>query len=239
MNKGICSVSVAPVRAAASDTAEMVTQLLFGESCDIIEVEDNWTYIRIHWDGYQGWMDTKQLRPVPEALINERRTILLPKPFSVENTAEGQLLLSMGSEIDSEKAQDHQTKLPERKSIVSTARGFLHTPYLWGGRSYFGIDCSGLVQIVFKIHGVKLPRDAYQQAEVGEVLSFVGESKPGDLAFFENEAGKITHVGIMLDDQNIIHAHGKVRIDTLDSVGIYNADLRKHTHKLRFVRRVL
>ena len=110
---------------------------------------------------------------------------------------------------------------------------------MWSGRSFFGIDCSGFTQLVFKVHGIKLPRDAYQQAEVGNVLDFVEESEPGDLAFFENEVGKISHVGIMLEDQKIIHAYGKVRIDLLDSTGIFNKDLGKHTHKLRFVKRIL
>jgi cell wall-associated NlpC family hydrolase len=106
-------------------------------------------------------------------------------------------------------------------------------------QSFFGIDCSGFVQLVYKIHGIFLPRESHQQAEIGEVLSFVEESKPGDLAFFENLEGQISHVGIMLEDQKIIHAFGKVRIDSLDSTGIFNKELNKHTHKLRFLRRVV
>ena len=120
-----------------------------------------------------------------------------------------------------------------------TAKEFLNAPYLWGGKSFFGVDCSGFTQLVYKVNNVKLPRDAYQQAEVGEALSFVEESQPGDLAFFENAEGRIIHVGIMLDDQKIIHASGKVRIDTLDSTGIFNQEMNKHTHKLRFVKSIL
>ena len=126
-----------------------------------------------------------------------------------------------------------------RESIVEDALGFLNAPYLWGGRSFFGIDCSGFTQIIYKINGIKLPRDAYQQVECGEALDFVEEAKGGDLAFFENENGDIIHVGIMLDDQKIIHAHGKVRIDELDSIGVFNKEQNKHTHKLRIIKRIV
>ena len=112
-------------------------------------------------------------------------------------------------------------------------------PYLWGGKSTFGIDCSGLTQQVYKLGGYELPRDAYQQAELGEVLSFVEEAEPGDLAFFDNADGKIIHVGIILGDYKIIHAHGKVRIDPFDSNGIFNTDSQKYSHKLRFIKKVI
>ena len=141
----------------------------------------------------------------------------------------------MGSEVNFE------TTAPTRgrdlsESIVNCAKEFLNVPYLWGGKSFFGIDCSGFTQIIYKIHGIKIPRDAYQQAEIGDALTFIEEAKPGDLAFFENKEGRIHHVGIILADQKIIHAHGKVRIDSLDSTGIFNKDQNKHTHKLRFIR---
>ena len=125
-----------------------------------------------------------------------------------------------------------------KSDIEATAKFFQNIPYLWGGKSFFGVDCSGFTQLVYKVNNIKLPRDAYQQGEVGEVLSFVEESRPGDLAFFDNFEGRIIHVGIMLDEQKIIHASGKVRIDTLDSTGIFNKELNRHTHKLRFVRNV-
>lgn len=235
MNKGICNVSIAPLRADSSDKSEIVSQLLYGESADIIEVKDNWTKIITHYDNYEAWMDTKQISPVSDEFVTSRKRNLVKEPFQSTMTESGKVLLSMGSEVNFE------TTAPTRgrdlsESIVNCAKEFLNVPYLWGGKSFFGIDCSGFTQIIYKIHGIKIPRDAYQQAEIGDALTFIEEAKPGDLAFFENKEGRIHHVGIILADQKIIHAHGKVRIDSLDSSGIFNKDQNKHTHKLRFIR---
>ena len=235
MNKGICNVSIAPLRADSSDKSEIVSQLLYGESADIIEVKDNWTKIITHYDNYEAWMDTKQILPVSDEFVTSRKRNLEKEPFQSTMTESGKVLLSMGSEVNFE------TTAPTRgrdlsESIVNCAKEFLNVPYLWGGKSFFGIDCSGFTQIIYKIHGIKIPRDAYQQAEIGDALTFLEEAKPGDLAFFENKDGRIHHVGIILADQKIIHAHGKVRIDSLDTSGIFNKDQNKHTHKLRFIR---
>lgn len=235
MNKGICNVSIAPLRADSSDKSEIVSQLLYGESADIIEVKDNWTKIITHYDNYEAWMDTKQISPVSDEFVTSRKRNLVKEPFQSTMTESGKVLLSMGSEVNFE------TTAPTRgrdlsESIVNCAKEFLNVPYLWGGKSFFGIDCSGFTQIIYKIHGIKIPRDTYQQAEIGDALTFIEEAKPGDLAFFENKDGRIHHVGIILADQKIIHAHGKVRIDSLDTSGIFNKDQNKHTHKLRFIR---
>lgn len=238
MEKAICTVTVAPVRAENSDKAEIVTQVLFGESFDILEVQKNWTRIKMHYDGYEGWMDTKQYRTVNTADLENRKANIVTEDFSSVMMRDGKTLLSMGSEVDFPVVMSRRSH-DLRESIALTAKEFLNVPYLWGGKSFFGVDCSGFVQLVFKIHAKKLPRDAYQQAEVGQALSFVEESRPGDLAFFENSEGRIIHVGIMLEDQKIIHASGKVRIDTLDSSGIFNKEMNRHTHKLRFVKSVL
>lgn len=237
MEKAICTVTVAPVRADHSDKAEIVTQILFGESFDILEVQKNWTRIKMHYDGYEGWMDTKQYRIVNAADLESRKTSIITEDFSSVMMRDGKTLLSMGSEVEFPVVMSRRSH-DLRESIALTAKEFLNVPYLWGGKSFFGVDCSGFVQLVYKIHNQKMPRDAYQQAEVGELLNFVEEARPGDLAFFENSEGKIIHVGIMLEDQKIIHASGKVRIDTLDSSGIFNHEMNKHTHKLRFVKSV-
>ncbi|MCY0970342.1 C40 family peptidase [Chryseobacterium wangxinyae] len=238
MDIGICVVTVAPVRAENSDRAEIVTEILFGESADILEVNKNWTKIKMHYDGYEGWMDTKQIKHVTDEHLKSRKVTLITENFASIMTNDGRTLLSMGSEVEYPAVASRRSH-DVRESIALTAREFLNVPYLWGGKSFFAVDCSGFVQLVFKIHNIKLPRDTYQQAEVGEVLSFVEESQPGDLAFFENSEGKIIHVGIMLENQKIIHASGKVRIDTLDSTGIFNKELNKHTHKLRVIKSVL
>lgn len=238
MDKGICIVTVAPVRAENSDRAEIVTEILYGESADILEVNKNWTKIKMHYDGYEGWMDTKQIKPVTEEYLASRKVTLITEDFSSIMTLEGKTLLSMGSEVEFPAVASRRSH-DVRESIALTAKEFLNIPYLWGGKSFFAVDCSGFVQLVYKIHNVKMPRDTYQQAEVGETLSFVEESQPGDLAFFENSEGKIIHVGIMLDNQKIIHASGKVRIDTLDSSGIFNKEMNKHTHKLRVIKSIL
>ncbi|UWX60307.1 C40 family peptidase [Chryseobacterium oranimense] len=238
MNKGICNVTVAPVRAENSDKAEIVTEILFGESADILEVNKNWTKIKMHYDGYEGWMDTKQLKPVTDEELAKRKVTIVTEDFSSVLTNDGKTLLSMGSEVEFPAVASRRSH-DLRESIALAAKEFLNVPYLWGGKSFFAVDCSGFTQLVYKIHDIKLPRDTYQQAEVGEPLTFVEESQPGDLAFFENPEGKIIHVGIMLDNQKIIHASGKVRIDTLDSTGIFNKEMNKHTHKLRVIKNVL
>ncbi|MBB4807619.1 cell wall-associated NlpC family hydrolase [Chryseobacterium defluvii] len=238
MNKGICIVTVAPVRAESSDKAEIVTEILFGESADILEVNKNWTRIKMHYDGYEGWMDTKQIRPVTDEELANRKVTIITEDFSSVIMNDGKTLLSMGSEVEFPAVASRRSH-DVRESIALTAREFINVPYLWGGKSFFAVDCSGFTQLVYKIHNIKLPRDTYQQAEVGEPLSFVEESRPGDLAFFENPEGKIIHVGIMLENQKIIHASGKVRIDTLDSTGIFNKEMNKHTHKLRVIRSVI
>ena len=151
----------------------------------------------------------------------------------------------MGSTISASTFLQHHfegksiSEILPKEHLIETALLYLNTPYLWGGKSPFGIDCSGFTQMVYKLNGYKLLRDASQQATQGEALSFIEESEPGDLAFFDNDEGKITHVGIIMKDNYIIHAHGKVRIDRLDHSGIFNYDVRNHTHKLRVIKRIV
>lgn len=235
MEKGICTVSVAAIRAEQSHQSEMTSQILYGETVDILEKAAKFIKIKMHFDGYEGWVDVQQISEISEEYFQQRKTELVQNTLQMYSTSQGVILLSIGSEVNSEKADPIFLKT---EKVSETAQKFFNVPYLWSGRSFFGIDCSGFVQLVYKVHGISLPREAHQQSEVGEVLSFVEESKPGDLAFFENVDGQISHVGMMLEDQNIIHAYGKVRIDSLDSTGIFNKELNKHTHKLRFLRSV-
>ena len=236
MDKGICTVSVASLRAENSHQSELTSQLLYGETVDILKVSGDFYKVKMHFDGYEGFVSTNQISLVSEDFLSKRKVEILQKNYHFYDLPEGNVLLSLGSEINSES----DISLPKLTSenIFETAKQFLNVPYLWSGRSFFGIDCSGFVQLVYKLYGISLPRNSSQQAEIGEVLSFVEESKPGDLAFFENEEGQICHVGMMLNHQEIIHAFGKVRVDSLDSTGIFNKDLKKHTHKLRFLRSI-
>ncbi len=255
MSKSICQVSVAPVRKEPSDASEMLTQLLFGELCEVTEVKKQWVKIKILFDEYEGWMDSKQILMISDIEYTNflQETSFISEPFSLLVSQNQPFPVTIGAEIHHLNEQNIFELTPnnqflveekliqgrqDKKQILELAFKYINTPYLWGGKSTYGIDCSGLVQMVYKMAGYKLPRDAYQQAEIGEVLSFIEEAEPGDLAFFENQEGKIIHVGFILPNQKILHASGKVRIDNLDYTGIFNSDLNKYTHQLRFIRRV-
>lgn len=253
---GICRVSVSYLRAFASDKAEIVSQLLFGEHVEILEKEERWWFIKNAYDGYEGWLDYRQLVSISENQFIELQDVKLLAPLSFNNvlTAEDGTFyhLSPGSNIPFFK--DGYCFIGEQKfklgfepyyagsidfssSVESIAKFFINVPYLWGGRHLFGIDCSGFVQTVFKMMGIKINRDASQQAEQGEVVDFLASAMLGDLAFFDNEEGKITHVGLMLSNNLVIHSSSKVRIDPIDDQGIYNMELGKYTQKLRIIKR--
>jgi len=253
---GICRIAVAPLRAEPSDKAEIVSQLLFGDHVEIIAKEERWWLVKNGFDSYEGWMDFRQLAGINQQEYTEvdNQTLLAPLSFNNVLTAgDGSLYhLSPGSKLPyladgychagAEKFKlnfegSDLTVADFKADVISTARFFLNIPYLWGGRHLFGMDCSGFVQTVFKLLNVKLKRDASQQAEQGELVGFLAEVKPGDVAFFDNEEGKITHVGIMLSANEIIHSSAKVKIDPIDDQGIFNKELGKYTHKLRIIKR--
>ena len=226
MNTVQCIVSVASIYAESSSKSEMLSQILYGEKAEILEMNKNWSKIKMNFEGSEGWILSSQI-----AEVFSENSHNLSANFSLVDTIHGTMLLSIGSEIEAKKEDENDT-------IDQSALSFLNVPFLNGGRSFFGIDADGFTQLIYKKHNIKIPRKAFQQAELGEVLSFVEESEAGDLAFFDDENGNITHVGIMMEDQKIIHVSGKVRIDILDSSGIFNVDQNKHTHKLRFIKRL-
>lgn len=256
MKFGICNVNIAPVRHLDSDASEMVTQLLFGDCFKVLEQKKQWLYIKIAFDGYQGWIDEKQITKLDEGIYNQLNTPIKTFANDLINFATDKnnhlIPLSLGARLTNYSGNSFsildqvfefngkviESKPNTKENIVTTASLYLNAPYLWGGKSPFGIDCSGFTQMVYKLNGHKLFRDASQQAKQGEVLSFIEESVPGDLAFFDNEEGIITHVGIILTNNFIIHASGKVRLDRLDQSGIFNEELNKHTHKLRLIKRM-
>ncbi len=249
MDYGICNLSIVPLRAEAADASEMVSQVVYGEHFKVLESRKKWSRIRLAFDKYEGWIDNKQFLIISEENYSDfqkRELKLSTDLVDVVSAEENQLLsICLGSTISATEYLKHyfegkfiSEKLP-KEHLIETALLYLNSPYLWGGKTPFGIDCSGFTQMVYKLNGHKLLRDASQQATQGEALSFIEESEPGDLAFFDNEEGKITHVGIIMKDNYIIHAHGKVRIDRLDHSGVFNYDLRNHTHKLRVIKRII
>ena len=251
---GICNLAIVPMRAESSDRSEIVSQVLFGEHFEVLEQKAQWTRIKLQYDGYEGWIDTKQYQPIsavdfaklsddPIVLngdlieyVTANDNFLMPIPIGAS------LSFINHSDVNKQGFDFEGLKVNGQKpksEIVTTAFLYMNAPYLWGGKTPFGIDCSGFTQMCYKLNGYKLLRDASQQATQGEPLSFIEESEPGDLAFFDNEEGRITHVGIIMENNYIIHASGKVRIDRLDHLGIYNADSNRHTHKLRVIKKYI
>ena len=247
MTLGICNLSIVPVRIVDSDKSEMINQLIYGDIIEILEEKEKWVKIKSLFDDYIGWIDKKQYFKIEDNIKLD-----LNKPVYsidlvefIENNNNELITIPIGSDISNISLMNHKfdgktiSGKNNRNSIVNTALSFLNSPYLWGGKTPFGIDCSGFTQMVYKINGYKLCRDAKDQANQGETLSFIEESEAGDLAFFNNDQGDIIHVGIILQNNHIIHASGKVRIDRIDHSGIYNNDLNKHTHSLRYIKKII
>ena len=248
--KGICNIPLIPCRAEAKESAEMETQLLFGETYTVIDEIPKWIKIKCEIDGYICWIDSKLYFPINELIKSFKRTITKTSIIFDKNGEE--TLLPMGSVlINYNKAsfniedKNYQLFLGETseylekingKKIVLLAKRLLNTPYLWGGKSSFGIDCSGLTQLIFSLFNYHLPRNASQQEALGDDV-FISESKAGDLAFFVSENNKITHVGIMMNNHQIIHASGTVRIDTIDEKGILKD--KEYTHQLYKIKRLI
>lgn len=261
MKYGISSISIIPVRNEPSHRSEMVTQVLFGEHFRILECLISWCRIELAFDGYIGWVSKKNITPLKKSEFINLEKINAPVISSFEKIipSSGQqtnFTIVPGSSIPFYNAKknrfdiagetykfEDQVKLsvekPYRNEIQKTAFFYLHSPYLWGGRTPFGTDCSGFIQILFKIHGMRLPRDAQQQAKHGILVNFITEAKEGDIAFFDNDEGEIEHVGLLLKDNQIIHSSGKVRIDNLDQQGIFNTDKGTYSHNLRLIKRIL
>jgi cell wall-associated NlpC family hydrolase len=236
----------------------MVTQLLFGEHYSVIDQNESWMKIRTAYDQYQCWINKLQHTKISEATFKslDGANAILNADFISKITDKKTGLtfpVPMGITLPSFqnkecKIEDHtfsfegKTTSPGIKKtsteIIETAKQFLNTPYLWGGKTFMGIDCSGFTQMVYKVNGYKLPRDAWQQAELGHPMSFVEEAQAGDLAFFDNEEGKIVHVGILLSNTEIIHASGCVRIDKFDHYGIFHSENKKYSHMLRVIKRI-
>lgn len=260
---GINLNSVLPMRKEACEQSEMVNQLLFGEHYLLLEDGKKFLKVKSLCDSYEGWIDKKMGTPISQQLADELTDEDLPvtnKPIAscfIESRNEN-IILTGGSSLplyDPKKESftigdttfhiaNEQVNMPLTKNysgdeMLSVAFKYLNTPYLWGGRNALGIDCSGFVQVVLSICGYRFPRDAYQQVEKGSLISFLPEARSGDLAFFENTEGRITHVGILINNNQIIHSSGRVKIESIDAQGIINEETGKYSHKLRVIKRVL
>ena len=249
MQYGICNLSIVPLRVEPSDSCELVSQVLYGELFKVLEQRKSWSRIRLAFDKYEGWIDNKQYLEIDEEqykTLKQQDHILSTDLIEYVQDENQQLYtIPMGSSLNGLALLKHThdgnsvASKQEKSHLIKTAFTYLNAPYLWGGKTPFGIDCSGFTQMVYKLNGYAILRDASQQATQGIALSFIEESEPGDLAFFDNSEGHITHVGIIMEDNYIIHAHGKVRIDRLDHSGIYNVDKKMHTHKLRVIKKII
>jgi hypothetical protein len=253
--KGISALSIIPVRKEPADRSEMVTQLLFGETFELTGVEGSWSTIKIDYDRYTGWIDTKQATIIGDEegkKISEAPVSISLDILQLVTSGNDITPVVLGSSLplydgrkffigEKEYLFDGNSKTitgPELSGIREHAMMYLNAPYLWGGRSPFGIDCSGFTQMVFKLCGIKLLRDAFEQAGQGKKILSVADAQQGDLAFFKNADNRVVHVGIVLNDNRIIHSSGKVRIDRLDAQGILNAETGKRTHSLADIRRI-
>ncbi len=246
---GICSISIIPVRTEPNDRSELCTQLLFGDLYLITEETEKWLKVKIAYDGYVGWIDRVQHYAVEKQYFNdylEESHPVLNKFSSLATVRNNFFPILLGSMLPFHK--EGQIWLGDRavqvayshenyRNLVDSAFLYYNAPYLWGGKTPYGIDCSGFVQQVYKLQGVKLLRDASEQAEAGTEVR-LDDAVPGDLAFFSNDKGKIVHVGIVIPKEQIIHAHGKVRTDNLDQKGIFNVDREEYSHNLAFVKRI-
>ena len=262
MNHGICALSAVPVRAEPSDRAELVTELLFGECYSVLQAQGNWLRIEAAADHYQGWIDAKQHRPVSDAYFAAWGAQDHPRVLDivqVVSSATARQPITLGCRLpffdgmtlkvgddnslffNGTATNPGHVSSPERQLALLRKMGqqFKQAPYVWGGKNLFGIDCSGLMQTLFGLIGIQLPRDAKQQIALGEPVDFVTQAKAGDLAFFDNAEGNIVHVGLVQDEGMILHASGEVRLDPLDHHGIFNRDRQKYSHKLRLIKRLL
>lgn len=261
MEYGIAYLSIIPVRVEPSDRSEMVTQILFGEHFKVLEKNNGWCFVHLFYDDYEGWIDEKMcyyITPDLYGKLSNDKNFVSQETINIlqRNKKESPFMIVSGSTLPFYNAENKSFTINDetfffygdvldkkeddiRMSISDSALNYVDTPYLWGGRTPFGIDCSGFTQIVYKLNGIKLPRDASQQIELGKTIGFVGKAKPGDLAFFDDDEGNIIHVGIILENNKIIHASGKVRVDLIDHQGIFNDELKKYTHRLRIIKQIL
>jgi len=253
MENYICENVFVPLRSGPSHKNEMLSQVLFGEKYTVIDKAGTWMKIETVFDNYTGWIDIDHLQH--SETDNADGGSVLNRSLLCYKKDKTKLVLEPGCEIfnpDFEnkvffagknqytaEADFDKSFITTSDSLVDTAMKFINSPYIWGGRIPSGIDCSGLMQLVFKIHGIAIPRDSSKQAEAGKTIDFIDQAEPGDLVFFDNDRGKISHVGMMISRGLVIHAFGRVRIDSIDHQGVYKQEIGGYSHKLRMIKRIV
>jgi gamma-D-glutamyl-L-lysine dipeptidyl-peptidase len=253
METYICENVFVPLRSGPSHKAEMLSQILFGEKYSVIEKIGTWMKIETVFDKYTGWIDMDHLQH--SAVQDTTGGSVLNRSLLCYKKDKTRLIIEAGCEVF-EPDFENKTFIAGQNqystsgdfssnfvsttdSLADTAMKYINSPYIWGGRIPSGIDCSGLTQLTYKIHGIPIPRDSWQQAETGKVIDFIDQAEPGDLVFFDNERGKISHVGMILSKGLVIHASGRVRIDSIDHQGIFKSEINGYSHRLRTIRRIV
>jgi cell wall-associated NlpC family hydrolase len=249
----VCENVFVPLRSGPSHKTEMQSQILFGEKYSIIDKAGSWMKIETLFDKYMGWIDMDHLQhSVVESSVsgkvlnrsllcykNDKTKLVLEPGCEVFNPDFENKVFFVGKNQYATAPDFSNSYISTENNLADLSMKFINSPYIWGGRIPSGIDCSGLTQLVYKIHGIPIPRNSWQQAETGRVIDFIDEAEPGDLVFFDNDRGKISHVGMILSRGLVIHASGRVRIDTIDHQGIFKQEIGGYSHRLRMIRRIL
>lgn len=258
LDHGVCRLSIIPVRMEATDKSEQVSQLLFGDHYEVTNQtrDKKWIRIRTNFDQYEGWIDRKQhqtISPDYYEYLNRAEfkittdvtatilynktpmTILIGSMIPISSFE----LFKMEEQFAFNGDAKNVGQKREYEYLRTVAMKYINAPYQWGGKGPFGIDCSGFTQMVFKICGYRLFRDSWQQSNQGKSIKSLGEAMPGDLAFFKNSEGRVNHVGILLEQDRIVHASGKVRVDHVNEEGILNAENKVYSHHFSHIRRIL
>jgi gamma-D-glutamyl-L-lysine dipeptidyl-peptidase len=253
MERYICENVFIPLRSGPTHKSEMLSQILFGEKYTVTDISGNWMKIETLFDSYKGWIDIHHLQQevdngdsdshvLNRSLLcyrNDKTKMILEAGCEIYNPdfIKGRFTAGNNTYITSHEFNSNYISANE--SVADTAMKFINSPYIWGGRVPSGIDCSGLTQLIYKIHGVAIARDSWKQSEEGKPVDFINEARPGDLVFFDNDRGKISHVGMILSQGLVIHSSGRVRIDSIDHQGIFKKEINGYSHKLRMIRRIV
>ncbi len=253
MERYICENVFVPLRSGPSHKTEMMSQVLFGEKYTIIDKSGHWIKIETAADNYPGWLDSDHLQnssdeEISEGIVlnrsllcykNDKTRMVLEAGCVIYNTDFDNKSFKIGKNSYRTAEEFNPLFVSSDESLAETGMKFMNSPYIWGGRLPSGIDCSGFTQLVYKIHGIHIPRDSWQQAEKGKTVDFIDSARPGDLVFFDDDRGTICHVGMMFSQGLVIHSSGRVRIDSIDHQGIFKKEKNDYSHRLRLIRRII